>query len=237
MRTIQADIYKGWALGVSGRADTGLGLIADGLARFREEGATLNEAYYLGMHADALLHAGEPQQALDELTTAAERTTSRTYFYEAELCRLTARSHLAIGGPDAIEVDGKRIEADNFVIATGSITRPLSIPGAEHLITSDEVLSERELPDEVVFIGGGVIAMEFSHVYARAGSKVTILEMADQMLPGADAEIAAALEREFRRKGIEVLTGARFEKIAHTCPVHRSLSELVDAPIKFIWPD
>lgn len=104
MRTIQADIYKGWALGVSGRADKGLALIADGLARFREEGATLNEAYYLGMHADALLHAGEPQQALDELTTAAERTTSRTYFYEAELCRLTARSHLAAGGSDAIEV-------------------------------------------------------------------------------------------------------------------------------------
>ena len=45
-------------------------------------------------------------------------------------------------GPNTIEVNGTQIEADNFVIATGSITRPLSLPGAEHLITSDDVLSE-----------------------------------------------------------------------------------------------
>ncbi|RLA10828.1 MAG: hypothetical protein DRQ59_11080 [Gammaproteobacteria bacterium] len=96
-------------------------------------------------------------------------------------------------GPNEIEVDGKLIESDNFVIATGSITRPLSIPGAEYLITSDDVLTERELPDEVVFIGGGVIAMEFSHVYARAGSKVTILEMMPQLLPRLDSDAVAAM--------------------------------------------
>jgi len=79
-------------------------------------------------------------------------------------------------GPNAVEVDGQRLEADNIVIATGSVPRPLPIPGAELMITSDEVLTERTLPASVVFIGGGVIAMEFSHVYTRAGSKVTILE-------------------------------------------------------------
>jgi len=54
------------------------------------------------------------------------------------------------------------------------------------MITSDEVLSERELPEEVVFIGGGVIAMEFSHVYARAGARVTILEALPQLLGNLD---------------------------------------------------
>jgi glutathione reductase (NADPH) len=114
---------------------------------------------------------------------------------------------------DAIEVNGERIEADNFVIATGSITRPLSIPGAEHLITSDEVLSERELPDEVVFIGGGVIAMEFSHVYARAGARVTILEMAPQLLPRLDADAVAAIRSESERLGITIKTGVQVEAI------------------------
>jgi glutathione reductase (NADPH) len=116
-------------------------------------------------------------------------------------------------GPNAIEVDGTRLEADNFVVATGSITRPLSIPGAEHLITSDDVLSERELPNEVVFIGGGVIAMEFSHVYARAGAKVTILEAMPQLLPRLDQDAVAAIQVESERIGIDVKVGVEVEAI------------------------
>jgi glutathione reductase (NADPH) len=114
---------------------------------------------------------------------------------------------------NAIEVNGTRIEADNFVIATGSMTRPLSIPGAEYLITSDDVLSERELPEEVVFIGGGVIAMEFSHVYARAGSKVTILEMMPRLLPRLDHDAVVAIQKESERLGIDIKTGVEVEAI------------------------
>jgi glutathione reductase (NADPH) len=115
--------------------------------------------------------------------------------------------------PNAIEVDGRRIEADNFVIATGSITRPLSIPGAEHLINSDDVLSESALPDEVVFIGGGVIAMEFSHVYARAGANVTVLEAMPQLLPRLDQDAVAAIQGESERIGIDVKVGVEVEAI------------------------
>ncbi len=114
---------------------------------------------------------------------------------------------------NAIEVDGLRIEADHFVIATGSITRPLAIPGAEHLITSDDVLNESERPERVVFIGGGVIAMEFSHVYARAGSEVTILEMAPQLLPRLDRDAVAALRGESERIGIDTRTGVAVEAV------------------------
>ena len=116
-------------------------------------------------------------------------------------------------GPNLVEVNGTKIEADNFVIATGSITRPLSMPGAEYLITSDDVLSERELPDEVVFIGGGVIAMEFSHVYARAGAKVTILEMMPQLLPRLDSDAVAAISVESERIGITLKTGVEVQGI------------------------
>lgn len=126
-------------------------------------------------------------------------------------------------GPNAIEVDGARIEAENFVIATGSMTRPLSIPGAENLITSDDVLSEFDQPGEVVFIGGGVIAMEFSHVYARAGSKVTILEMMPQLLPRLDSDAVAHLRAESERIGISINTDInvqRIEKIDNKLRVH-----------------
>ena len=56
------------------------------------------------------------------------------------------------------------------MIAGGSKPRPLSIPGAQHMVTSDNMLSESKRPDSVIFIGGGVISLEFGHVYARAGS-------------------------------------------------------------------
>lgn len=116
-------------------------------------------------------------------------------------------------GPNTVEVNDQMLEADNIVIATGSITRPLSIPGAEYLITSDDVLSEREQPDEVVFIGGGVIAMEFSHVYARAGTRVTILEMMPQLLPRLDSDAVSAIRAESDRIGINMKTSVEVEKV------------------------
>ena len=124
------------------------------------------------------------------------------------------KGHGRFAGPNAVDVDGTVIEGDNIVIATGSKPRPLPIPGAEHLITSDEVLSERDLPEEVVFIGGGVIAMEFSHVYARAGAKVTILEVLPRLLPRMDADAVAAVQAESERLGIAVKTGVTVKEIA-----------------------
>ena len=126
------------------------------------------------------------------------------------------RGHAKFVGENAIEVDGERITAEDIVIATGSRTRPLPIPGAELLTTSDDVLSERQRPDEVVFIGGGVIAMEFSHVYARAGTKVTILEGLPRILPRIDADAVAAIRAESERLGIEIKTDVRVNAVERT---------------------
>ncbi|MBT6204312.1 MAG: NAD(P)/FAD-dependent oxidoreductase [Alphaproteobacteria bacterium] len=124
-------------------------------------------------------------------------------------------------GPNAIDVDGTVIdgtviEGDNIVIATGSRPRPLPIPGAEHKITSDEVLSERKLPEEVVFVGGGVIAMEFSHVYIRAGAKVTILEALPRLLPRMEKDAVDAIRAETERLGVVVKTDVTVKQIVET---------------------
>ena len=119
-------------------------------------------------------------------------------------------------GPNSIEVDGQTLTADNIVIATGSKPRPLPIPGNEYLTTSDDVLSDDQLPGAVVFIGGGVIAMEFSHVYARAGVQVTILEAMPQLLPRVDADAVAAIKNETERLGVSIFTGVEIRSISTT---------------------
>lgn len=118
-------------------------------------------------------------------------------------------------GPTAVAVDDKVLEAEHIVIASGSTPRSLRFPGAQHLITSEEVLNERTLPQEVVFVGGGVVAMEFSHIYARAGAKVTILEVLPQVLQGLDADAVTQVRAESERIGIDILTGVEVREVAH----------------------
>jgi glutathione reductase (NADPH) len=126
------------------------------------------------------------------------------------------RGQAAFAGPDTIRVGDRMLKARYIVIATGSKSRPLTIPGAEHMITSDEMLSERELPPSVIFIGGGVISLEFGHVYARAGAGVTILEALPQLLPAMDADAVAHLAAESERVGIRVKTGVSVKRIEPT---------------------
>ena len=116
-------------------------------------------------------------------------------------------------GPNSIEAGGKRLEAKHVVIATGSKPRPLPIPGAELMITSDEVLSQRKQPESVLFVGGGVIALEFAHVYARAGTKVTILEALPRLLPALDADAVEELRKESERLGIKMHTSVTVKRV------------------------
>ena len=116
-------------------------------------------------------------------------------------------------GPNAVAVGGETLEAKHVVIATGSTPRKLPFPGAELMITSDDVLSEPRLPASVVFVGGGVIALEFCHVYARAGVTVTILEALPRLLANMDADAVAQLRTETERIGVAIHTGVEIRRI------------------------
>ncbi|MGH6673526.1 MAG: dihydrolipoyl dehydrogenase family protein [Xanthobacteraceae bacterium] len=116
-------------------------------------------------------------------------------------------------GPNAVRVGNRILEAENIVIATGSKPRRLPIEGAEHMITSDDILSERTQPHEAVFVGGGVIAFEFAHVYARAGTRVTILEVLPRFLPALDQDAVTQIVHESKRIGITLITNVKVKRI------------------------
>jgi glutathione reductase (NADPH) len=117
------------------------------------------------------------------------------------------------GGPDTVLVEGHALKGRNIVIATGARPVPLGFPGAEHAITSDAFMELEHLPDRIVMVGGGYIAAEFSHIAARAGAKVTVLQRAQRMLTRFDAELVGWLMEKYLEIGIDVLTGTAVEAI------------------------
>ncbi len=109
----------------------------------------------------------------------------------------------------------REIDTEKVLIATGSV--PRTVPGLEIdgniVMTSDEAIMHREVPDSVVIIGGGYIGAEFAYVYNAFGSKVTIVEMESHLLPGADEEVAMELEKVFKKSGMQILTDTKFKKL------------------------
>ncbi len=83
-------------------------------------------------------------------------------------------------------MEGRALKGRNIVIAAGARPVPLDFPGAEHAITSDAFMELEDLPKRIVMVGGGYIAAEFSHIAARAGARVTVLQRAERMLTRFD---------------------------------------------------
>jgi glutathione reductase (NADPH) len=119
------------------------------------------------------------------------------------------------GSPDTVIVEGRALKGRNIVIAAGARPVPLDFPGAEHAITSDAFMELEDLPKRIVMVGGGYIAAEFSHIAARAGAKVTMLQRAERMLTRFDPELVGWLMAKFSEIGIEVQTGTAVEAIEH----------------------
>ena len=111
-------------------------------------------------------------------------------------------------GRDAVAVDGTVLYGEHILIATGARPVPLGIPGEEHVATSDRFLELETLPARIALVGGGYIAAEFSHISARAGASVTILQRRPRLLPQFDPDLVGWLTDKFREIGIDVQTNA-----------------------------
>jgi glutathione reductase (NADPH) len=119
-------------------------------------------------------------------------------------------------GPDRLAVEDRELEARHVLIATGARPTPLRIPGEDLVITSDAFMELNELPERIVFIGGGYIAAEFSHLAARAGANVTVLQRCPRLLPRFDPDLVDALMERFSGLGVAVHTDAAVTAVERT---------------------
>ena len=117
-------------------------------------------------------------------------------------------------GKDKILCNGEEYEGSNIIIASGSIVAKPPIDGIEHTITSDDVLeTDYKLPESMIIIGGGVIGVEIASALSSFGVKITILEMADNLIPTMDSDLGKRLSMFFKKRNIDVICSAAVKKI------------------------
>ncbi len=117
---------------------------------------------------------------------------------------------------DVATSDGssERVTFDNAIIATGSRVRLL--PGvqlSQNIVTYEEQILTRELPESIVIVGAGAIGMEFGFVLTHYGVKVTIIEFLDRALPNEDADVSKEITRQYKKYGVDILTSTKVETV------------------------
>jgi pyruvate/2-oxoglutarate dehydrogenase complex dihydrolipoamide dehydrogenase (E3) component len=119
-------------------------------------------------------------------------------------------------GPDAIEVDGKRLRFKRAAICTGARAAAPPIPGIEEAgyLTNETVFSLTELPGRLAVIGGGPIGCELSQAFCRLGSRVTLFEMGAHILPREDPDAAGIVQDAFVAEGVDLILNAKVVRVS-----------------------
>ncbi|MCB9259221.1 MAG: dihydrolipoyl dehydrogenase [Ignavibacteriales bacterium] len=126
--------------------------------------------------------------------------------------KLVSKNEIRIFDEKNKEIDV--VNSDKIIIATGA--RPKSLPSIpvdrKKIITSSEAMTLSELPNEMIIVGAGAIGVEFAYFYSVLGTKVTLIEMMDSILPIEDKEVSDVLTSNFKKRGINIFTNSVVEK-------------------------
>jgi dihydrolipoamide dehydrogenase len=139
---------------------------------------------------------------------------------------LTGDRSFTVEGPDGVH----RFEFQHAILATGS--SPAQLPGIPHdgkvVIDSTDALEPAEVPESLIVIGAGAVGLEMGTLYAKLGTKVTMLDSADKLLPMLDPEVGKVIERALNRLHVKMVLGAKvreLKKLDSGAELHYSTSE------------
>ena len=183
------------------------------------------------LHTADMLEAMQKSEAIGIDVESAELSMEKMHAYKAKVVKKNAGGvqylmkknevdvhfgHGRLAGKGKVSVEDKdgestTLEAKNIILATGSTCFHLPFIDMEpaRVMDSDRVLELEEVPEHLVVIGAGAVGTEFASVFLRYGSKVTLIEMMDRVLPGEDEEVSAAAEKSFKKQGMDVLTSSK----------------------------
>jgi len=110
------------------------------------------------------------------------------------------------------------LNATDVILATGSRVKSLPglTPDGRRIVTSDDILKMDTLPEDIVIVGAGAVGVEFASMFADLGVRVTVLEYLPQIVPLEDADVSKVVERSFTKRGMTVMTNARFDPASVT---------------------
>ena len=128
------------------------------------------------------------------------------------------RGHARFTGPHEIEVDGERLSSEKIFINTGTRPRVLPIPGLDEieLLTNRNVMDLQEVPEHLIALGGNYLGLEFGQMFRRLGSKVTVVELGDEIVAREDPEVSDSLRQALEAEGMQFRLGSHATKVAKT---------------------
>ncbi|MTI16739.1 glutathione-disulfide reductase [Rhodobacteraceae bacterium RKSG542] len=184
---------------------------------------------------------GEPTFDFQKLINAKDQEIARLEsIYRRNLERTNVEVHdtrAVIEGPNTVRLlaSGKTVTAGRILIATGATPNAdQGLEGGEYVVTSNEVFNLDKLPERVMVVGGGYIAVEFAGIFNGMGSKTTLLYRGEEILRGFDDDLRAMLHEEMDKKGIAVKTEdtiVRIEKSGEVYTVHTKAGEAIEVDL------
>ena len=156
----------------------------------------------------------------DQVTGGGDDSSQERWLADRELELVRGRARIA--GPGTVEVDGRSIAFGRLLIATGSVPQVPPIPGLDGVEywTNREATSTHEVPGRLIVIGAGPVGCELAQAFSRMGSRVTIVDVADRLLPRDHPDAGALLADVLSSEGVELRLGARIERVEPGVRMH-----------------
>jgi dihydrolipoamide dehydrogenase len=171
--------------------------------------------------ADFGVSFGEPEIDLDKLRSWKEEVVGKLTSGLAGLAKQrkvkVVTGEAKFTGPDEIDVDGTSIDFTHCIIAAGS--RAIELPGFpedDRIIDSTGALEIGDIPERLLVVGGGIIGLEMATVYDALGTKVSVVEMTDQLIPGCDPDLVKPLQKRVEPRYESIMLGTKVTEVKAT---------------------